>query len=413
MEKIKVIILFEYISNVRRLSFWVGTFIIPVAMLFFIALSIIFATLGAGERRIVILDQSGIPGLYDSIKKKNAEVRQYTFSQVVVSPDEDIDQFRRRYTDQITSDTGTAYIVLRQGIVDGVSPEYYAGGGSDLALEILDRNISSAVIDQRLANAGLDAELFMKPLNLKRIKVSPTGEAQEGITNLVAAAFLFIFTLLSFYSYGSRVMTGIIEEKDTRIIEVMVSSAKSFELMMGKLIGIGLVGLTQYLIWLIFAVPIFLAGKPVLASIGVTLNLISISTVVCIIVYYVLGYFMSASIYVIGGALATDIESGNIVTRFMPIISMLHYLTLWAVIQNPSGKLALILSAIPLFTAGTMILRIAMSSPPLWQILLSFFLMLAAIAIAIRVAAKIYRVGILIYGKKLGLREIIRWLRYT
>jgi ABC-2 type transport system permease protein len=147
--------------------------------------------------------------------------------------------------------------------------------------------------------------------------------------------------------------------------------------------------------------------------VGLTFNLIPISTAICFIIYYVLGYFMFASLYVIGGALATDIESSNVVTRFMPILSIIHYLTLFAVIQNPNGTLALILSAIPLFTAATMILRMAISSPPLWQILLSILLMVVAIGAAIRVAAKIYRVGILIYGKKPGLREIIRWLSYA
>jgi ABC-2 type transport system permease protein len=122
---------------------------------------------------------------------------------------------------------------------------------------------------------------------------------------------------------------------------------------------------------------------------------------------------MFASLYVIGGALVTDIESSNVVTRFMPVLNLIPYITLFGVIQNPSGTLALILSAIPLFTAGTMILRMAISSPPLWQILLSMFLLVVAIGAAISVAAKIYRVGILIYGKKPGLREIIRWLRYA
>src|SRR5262245_25867483 len=120
MGKIKVIIVFEYLSSVRRLSFWLTTFITPVGMLLSIGLSIMFATIGAGDRRIVILDQSGIPGLFESIKKKNEGIRQFTLSQVLVSPNDDIDQIRLKYNDQIASDTGTAYIVLRRGIVDGV-----------------------------------------------------------------------------------------------------------------------------------------------------------------------------------------------------------------------------------------------------------------------------------------------------
>jgi ABC-2 type transport system permease protein len=117
--------------------------------------------------------------------------------------------------------------------------------------------------------------------------------------------------------------------------------------------------------------------------------------------------------YLIGGVLATDSESSNIVTRFILIITSIPMVTTLAVIQNPSGALALILSFIPFLAAPIMVLRIALSSPPLWQILLSMLLMMASTGTVIWVAAKVYRVGILLYGKKPTLREITRWLRYA
>jgi ABC-2 type transport system permease protein len=196
-------------------------------------------------------------------------------------------------------------------------------------------------------------------------------------------------------------------------MEALVSSAKPFEMMMGKLIGIGLVGLTQYIIWVIVAVPVLFVGRSVLAPRGVTLNSIPIGSALCFIIYFALGYFLLASIYLIGGVLATDSESSNIVTRFILIITSIPMVTTLAVIQNPSGALALILSFIPFLAAPIMVLRIALSSPPLWQILLSMLLMMASIGTVIWVAAKVYRVGILLYGKKPTLREITRWLRYA
>lgn len=413
MEKIKVIVAFEYISRVRKLSFLLATIITPVLMLLPIALSLVFTIFGSSKSRIMVLDQSDVPGLFESIKKKTEGTTKYTLSQVVVAPDQNIDQFRLRFNHEVENDSGKAYLVLRRGTLDGVSPEYYASGVSDLGLEALARNINLAIIDQKLAQAGLDPGKYLKPLTMKTIKVSSAGERPEGIANIAASFIIFLFTFFGMFGYGAQVMGGIVEEKYTRIIEVMVSSARPFEMMMGKLIGIGLVGLTQYLIWMIAAVPILFISRSVLATKGITLNSIPIGSSFCFVIYFVLGYFLSASLYAIGGALATDHESGNIVTRFMPILSMVPLFSAGAVIQNPNGSIALTLSAIPLFSAATMVLRMAISSPPLWQIILSMLMIVTAIGGVIWVAAKIYRLGILIYGKKPGLREIVRLVRYA
>jgi ABC-2 type transport system permease protein len=196
-------------------------------------------------------------------------------------------------------------------------------------------------------------------------------------------------------------------------MEVLVSSAKPFEMMMGKLIGIGLVGLTQYLIWAIAAIPIFFGLEAGLAAQGIALNSISASSIFLFVLYFTLGYFLFASLYLIGGALVTDNESGNIVNRFMLALMSAPPVIILPVVQNPGGAIAVALSLIPFFGAGTMILRIGISSPPLWQILLSLTLMTMTIGASLWVAAKVYRAGILIYGKKPSLPEIIRWLRHA
>jgi ABC-2 type transport system permease protein len=413
MEKLKLIIIFEYDSRVRRLSFLLTTLIAPFLMLLPLALSILFTILGSGRSEIVILDQSGVPDLFTSIKRKTEGKTNYIISQVVVASDQDLDQYRLRFNSNLVNGSGKSYLLLRRGILEGIPPEYYGSSVGDFGLDILAGNISSAVIDQRLARARINAEQYLKPVPMKKVKVSASGEVQEGAANLAASYIIFMVTFVGIIGYGSRVMFGIIEEKNSRIIEVMVSSAKPFEMMMGKLLGIGLVGLTQYLIWVMIGVPILLASQSALATRGITLNSIPISTLICFIIYFVLGYFLFASFYAIGGALVTDNEQSNIVTRLLPVFTMLPFFTAPAVIQNPNGTISLLLSAIPFFIPGTMVLRMGVSSPPLWQILLSMLLMLSTIIGTIWVVAKIYRVGILIYGKKPGLQEIIRWLRYA
>jgi ABC-2 type transport system permease protein len=416
MKKIKVIIIFEYMTRVRRLSFLLTTVAIPILAIIPMVLSVLMIMFGSGERHITILDQSGVSGLYESIKKKTEgapDGAKYVFSQVVVAPDQNIDTFRLKFNSEIENNPGEAYIVLRQGILDGVSPEYYAGEVSDFMLANLAGRIGAAVIDQKLAHDGIDPERYMKPLAMKTIRVSPKGEVKESEANLAVPVIIFIFTFLGITGHGSQVMWSVIEEKSARIMEVLVSSAKPFEMMMGKLIGIGLIGLTQYVIWVIVAMPVLFISQSALASRGITLNSISIGSALCFIIYFALGYFLLASMYLIGGALATDGESSNIVTRFISVATLTPTVTLLIVIQNPSGALALTLSFIPFVAAPIMALRIALTSPPLWQILLSMLLMMMSTGAVIWVAAKVYRVGILLYGKKPTMRELTRWLRYA
>src|SRR5262245_31804592 len=352
MEKIKLIVIFEYMSRVRRLSFLLTTIVFPILILLVPALSIIFTVFGSAERHILVLDQSGVPGLYEHIKKKiegSPIGAKYTFSVEIVSPDMDIDQFRLKYNSEIERDSGKAYLVLRRDILDGDSPEYYANSVGDFTLTNLAGYISLAVTDQRLAADGLDPGRYLRSLTMKTIKVSSAGEAQQGAENILTSFIIFMYTFFAIIGYASQVMFGVIEEKSTRIVEVLVSSAKPFEMMMGKLIGVGLVGLTQYAIWVIAAIPILFISQSVLATKGITLISIPISYLLCFIVYFALGYFLFAAMYVVGGALATDSEDSNIVTRFMSVLTTLPLITILAVSQDPNGAIALTLSFIPFF----------------------------------------------------------------
>src|SRR5262245_58849763 len=208
MEKIKLIVVFEYMSRVRRLSFLLATIGLPIFLLIVPSLSIMFTVFGPGERHIMVLDQSGVPGIYERIKKKiegTPIMAKYTFSQVVVAPDQDIDQFRLKFNSEIENDSGKAYLVLRRGILDGVSPEYYANNVGDFTLGNLAFYIGLAVTDRKLADAGLDPGRYLRPLAMKTIKVSPAGETRQGAENILTSFMIFIFTFLAIIGYGSQV----------------------------------------------------------------------------------------------------------------------------------------------------------------------------------------------------------------
>ena len=223
--------------------------------------------------------------------------------------------------------------------------------------------------------------------------------------------FFIYFTLII---YGIYVMRGVLEEKSNRIVEVIVSSVKPFHLMLGKIVGIGLVGLTQIAIWVSFAALLSAPQLAMALSIS-SANLPKVSGVslAFLPVFYILGYFLFATIYAGIGSMFNSEEDAQ---QFMGVANLFliaPMILLMPVMKNPDGTMATALSLFPFFSPILMYLRIVVQTPPAWQIALSIGIMLATIVLMIWLVAKIYRVGILMYGKKPTIPEIARWLRYT
>lgn len=418
MSKVLVIIKREYLFRVRSRAFIISTIATPLFLLGVSALPIILAARGGAERDVTVLDQSGEPGLFEIIKRRTDSIKDeanFKFTQVVVPAGSDVDELRKEYNERIKKNKNEAYLVLRRGIITGVSPEYYAES-SGLGMQRLERAISAALTEHRLVTAGLDekkATDLMKPVDLKTIKVGQEGETEDNGMAFIVGLVMLIFIYATILAYGMSVMRGVIEEKQSRIAEIIVSSVKPFQMMMGKLIGIGLVGLTQYAIW---------AG-----SAGVLMRFISSQTATSeiklpplpplllfyFVAFFVLGYFLFATLYTIVGAIVSTEEEAQQVQFPVTMLVILPMTIFFIIIKDPNGPLSLALSLIPFFAPTLMMMRIAMVSPPVWQVLLSMGLMLLTIVAFVWLAAKVYRVGILMYGKRPNLAELGRWIRYS
>jgi ABC-2 type transport system permease protein len=213
--------------------------------------------------------------------------------------------------------------------------------------------------------------------------------------------------------YGTFVMRGVIEEKQSRIIEVLLSSIRPIELMAGKLIGIGLVSLTQIVIWL--AVSALLSATtalPLFAMAG-KLPALKLSTMLFFLLFFVLGYFLYSTLYLIVGAMVSE-ESDAQSMQFPVIASIvIPMLMLESVLRQPNSTSSVALSLIPIFSPILMFARTIVQTPPWWQIALSVVLLVATIFAAVWLAAKIYRVGVLMYGKPPTLPELWRWMKYS
>ena len=264
------------------------------------------------------------------------------------------------------------------------------------------------------------------------------GEAASFIG--MALTFCMFFFIMM---YGSLVMQSVVEEKSNRIIEVIISSVKPFDLMMGKIIGVGLVGLTQLFFWLIIGggaiialgsfvgagsvdvssmnamgsmggseISSMVTNNPEIASsLNSILSINWIQVVVCLILYFIGGYLLFASLYAMFGSGANDSQEAQQLIMPITIILLLSFYTGFAAARNPEGAMAFWCSLIP-FTSPVVMMVRAPFEVPLWELILSVVLLFVTSILMIKLAAKIYRVGILMFGKKVTFAEMIKWLKY-
>lgn len=436
MNKLLAIIKREYLERVRSKIFIIATLLGPLIMIgFAVVPSIAFNIKTGGATRIAIVDQTGF--LYERVRdailhsddKENAEAApnptaqknngsvfktQYAVEEYPLK-DGPLDEAKKSLSERIRRNTLDAYLVIPPDILRAGKGEYYARNLGDVigVGEIKDR-LSDAVIEQRMSNERLDRNRINELLQKVDITTkSEAGEEKNSGSSFVLAFIVGFFIYMTTIMYGQAILAAVVEEKSTRITEMLFSSVRSFPLMLGKLIGVSLVALTQYLIWALAFGALTLYGATALASSGFTMPHVAASAIFFFILFFLLGYFIYATLYVLVGSMVTTTQEGGQVA--MPIIFLLiigFYLA-FPVIRSPDSSFAFWISLIPFFSPITMVVRIMTQTPPLWQIALSFAIGLATVAALIWLAARIYRTGMLMYGKRANLPEVWRWVKQS
>jgi ABC-2 type transport system permease protein len=308
------------------------------------------------------------------------------------------------------------YLVLSASAGSSASASYYGRNVSNFGdLRDLQRKVSDVLIARRLTTAGLDpgkVKDLTKEVDLRTIRLSTSGEREDR----GAAFFLSIILLMILYTsilmWGQLVMTSVIEEKTSRVVEVLASSLPATHLLWGKLLGVGAAGLTQFLVWSASLAAISLAATgPLIGSLK--MPDVSPLVIVSFVLFFLLGFLFYAALYAaIGAAVNTVQEAQNFV--FPVILPLIVGLVCFPVVlESPDGGFAVTLSLLPFLTPLMMFLRIVVLTPPWWQIGLSLALLGLAIVGAVWFAARVYRVGILMYGKKPTFPELMRWVRHA
>jgi len=447
MHKILLIVKREYLSRVKKKSFLVATFLVPVLFVGMITL-VGYLTAKQGElgdkKKVVVVDESGrFTG-----KLKNASTLLYTFTC------NDIVKEKKQFID-----SGYDYLLYIPASLTGIQllgekkPNAFTGSNIEDAL-------TGIIRQQRLLESGIDTAILakaQKPLVVKSLQFTEHGlkDSQSGVAFAVGMAAAFLI-YMSLFIYGSQVMRGVIEEKVSRIIEVIISSVKPFQLMMGKIIGVGMVGLTQFLLWIILTITISTLGGSILmknsekaqkarmeqvrslqkengAAMTVTngdtaaaasddigmstilsgIDSIPVTLIVCCFLFYFLfGYFLYSAVFAaVGSAVDNETETQQFMLPITLPLIFTFMMSQTFIINNPDSSLAFWLSIIPFTSPIAMMIRLPFGVPA-WQLALSMFLMIGGFIFVTWAAARIYRVGILMYGKKASYKELAKWFRY-
>jgi ABC-2 type transport system permease protein len=416
----------EYLTRVKSKGFWVATAVLPLFMAAMILGPALAASKTRAEQRLAIVDSTGAglgQELADALAKKGKAHGQgeVSFDPVLIAPGPDPAAQRRELDRKVRAKEVNAWVWLnREGLAVNRF-EYHSESLSNvITQEVLKSRIWDVVSKWRLRQAGFDparvAELI-KPFDLDTVRLSATGSrAEQGITGFMLAFGLCFVLYMVIIIYGQQVMQGVLEEKSSRVIEVITSSIQSTELMTGKLVGICLVALTQLLIWVATIVVLTtpgLIGAFLAMPAGMSLPSLAPAVVIHLFLLFLLGFFLYATLYAMIGASFNSIQEAQQFAAVAVVFIVPPMMFIMPIINDPDSTLAVSMSMFPFFTPLVMMLRIASKMPPLWQIVAAYSICLVAIGFMVWLCARIYRVGILMYGKKPTLQEIWRWVRYA
>jgi ABC-2 type transport system permease protein len=414
MSALKVVIRREYLQRIRSRWFLVATFFFPV---FLIAMSVIpgiFAQRSEVARRnIAVVDETG--AFYEKLEPRLSALG---FRVREVSPGSE-DELR---TEVLEGELGGYLVLGEETLTRGRMAYFGERGPGTLRGMSLKGAVVQTALEARLGMSGSEEDLraLLSGGELQITQLSPdeNGAPRSGVQSGVAfggALLLYMVIVL----YAVAVMRATLEEKTGRIVEILISSLRPWELMLGKILGVGSVGLTQLAIWALLGVlaftlglPALLAARPELAELGQIREALPSPWLLALFLSLFLGgYFLYSALYAAVGAMCNTEEEAQQAQFPVIMLLVLPIMFLMPIIEDPNSTAAVVASLIPFFAPVLMFARAGTGLVPLWQILLALFLLVSGTGVIAWVAGRIYRVGILMQGKRPTLPELWRWVR--
>jgi len=433
MNKILLIIRREYFSRVKKKSFLIMTFLVPLLIIGMYAL--IFAlSIKGGDNipNVEVIDDSGI------FTKSLENQKSVNFHQSELS----LEAAKKK----VIHNEDAFILYIPADIAKDGSIEMFSQKKAGLSvISTIESQLNNQMRTKLLADAGIDASILdqIKPkLSVVSKELTIEGEKDSSSGAAMAVGFAAaILIYMSLFIYGIQVMRGIIEEKTSRIVEVVISSVKPFQLMMGKIIGIGLVGLTQFLLWIVLSASLMTVATQIIfknnmeelksempmanqATAATTNNgpgmdiIKAVQTVnwgyilPAFIIFFLGGYMLYSALFAaVGSAVDSDTETQQFMLPITLPLLFTYIMSFSFIVNNPDSSLSFWLSIIPFTSPIAMMVRLPFGVPG-WQLALSIFLLIAGFIFTTWVASRIYRVGILMYGKKVSFKELGKWFMY-
>lgn len=443
MNKVLLIIQREYLSRVRKKSFIVLTILVPILFIGMIAAVGYIAVKGSDlgdAKRVLVIDETGA---YNN-KLKSSKSISYTYIPYAYK-EGGYDSAKAHFIEN-----GYSYL-LHIPAAPGAGIELFSDKNpSAVTIDAVETALSRVAEVRRLQQAGIDTAVLsqaQKKIEIKAKQLTEAGEQDAQTYTAYAIGLLSAFLIyLSLVLYGTQVMRGVIEEKVSRIVEVVISSVKPLQLMLGKIIGVGLVGLTQFVLWIVLSALLSLGAGTMMTSgmqarqqqieqvqamakndeikkamepdgkaqsILNSIESIPIAyTLSCFLFYFLFGYLIYSALFAaVGSAVDNETETQQFILPITLPLIFTFALAQSFIINNPDSPMSVWLSIIPFTSPIAMMIRIPFGVPA-WQLATSMTLLVLGFLFTAWVAARIYRVGILMYGKRVSYKELVKWFFY-
>ncbi|HST04219.1 MAG TPA: ABC transporter permease [Chloroflexia bacterium] len=420
----------EYMQRLRSPGFIIGT---VVGILGLAALAFVPALLGLldqGAAKVAVVDQHNlvlptleelskptptpVPGTPNPAAPVSLSVgSQLRFSQATTTDTSVLDT-------QVTNGDISAYLIVQGDTASTATFTYHAKDRpGNLTSSQLSAYLSAALTQAKLKEFGISAQQAQSLYSSPQLTVVPVAGStlKDEATQLQSIALVYVLLILLYVvilMYGVQVANGVVEEKSSRVMELLITAIRPIELMAGKVLGIGLAGLTQSALW-VSAGLLVLLFRSVLgdatSGIGIDVASVPLPTLLAFLLFFMLGYVLYAAMYAALGSLVSKTEDVNSVTAPLTIVNVAVYLVSIYALSDPDAGFVKLLSFVPFFTPMLMFIRVALGTIAIWEFILGVVLVLIMSYLLTWLAAKIYRVGVLLYGKRPSAREILRLLR--
>ena len=439
MKKFLAVVKREYIQRVRAKMFIVSTILLPLVMSLFGIVPAVILSIDAGSAmRVAVVDQTGkmYPRLRQAIVSDESDQDTTTtlpndnsgrtatrrgFGNFVLeevsAANQSTEQIRATLDQRLGAKEIDGYIILPPDFLSHGQAEFFNRNPGDVvSRRMLQSALNRAVREQRLIEARVDPTTrqgLFQPVELQAVKIGAGGQERDSGGSFALVFGIGFIMYLAILMYGQVVLGAVIEEKETRIAEILFSSVKPFALMMGKLVGVSLVALTQLAIWGLAFSAFALYGVNLLASRGLTTNIpgIPFSHYIYFGLFFLLGYFIYATIYALVGSMVTTAQEGGQLAMPIILILVVSFYLFFPVSRSPDSSFSFWVSMIPFSAPVAMLVRIVTQTPPFWQIALSLVIGFSNVLVIMWIASRVYRVGMLMYGKRASIPEALRWAR--